>query len=191
MEERIQFEDIPGRIFLDTSVVNFILDYGEQIHEDASIPERLSERRQMDINALRWMWLTGQRASWQLVVSPYTLREIQNTKNPDRRAKLENWFWDLWGYWITIAEEYGESPQNGEFGDTWRQLVGSGYLDVLKDDADKRLVCHAVTYSCDCFCTRDWRTILKHKATLSSLGLQFLAPSEWWGLVKPYAALWY
>lgn len=31
----MHLQDIPGRAFLDTSVVNFMLDFGEQIHDGA------------------------------------------------------------------------------------------------------------------------------------------------------------
>ena len=30
--------DVPGRVFLDTCVVNFMLEFGEQIHDGADLP---------------------------------------------------------------------------------------------------------------------------------------------------------
>jgi hypothetical protein len=53
--------EIPGRVFLDTCVVNFMLDFGEQIHDGAPIPNVLP-RDASDIEALRKLFLVGQRA---------------------------------------------------------------------------------------------------------------------------------
>ena len=46
-------EELPGRIFLDTCVVNFILDCGEQIHDGALPPTGLGDRAVADIDASR------------------------------------------------------------------------------------------------------------------------------------------
>ena len=74
--------DIPGRVLLDMNVVNFILDWGEVIHDSGVIPADVSERDAQDILALRDIWLTGQRASWQLAVSPRTYEEVAATTDP-------------------------------------------------------------------------------------------------------------
>jgi hypothetical protein len=69
-------------------------------------------------------------------------------------------------------------------------LLSSGILDVLPDAADRVLICDAVVYNCDAFCTRDWRTILKHRDLLKDLPLKILTPAEWWSEIKPWAAIW-
>ena len=51
--------DIPGRVLLDTNIVNFILDWGEAIHDGGEIPAHVSDRDAEDIVALRDIWLTG------------------------------------------------------------------------------------------------------------------------------------
>ena len=40
----MNLRDVPGRIFLDTCVVNFVLDYGEQIHDGTPAPADAGER---------------------------------------------------------------------------------------------------------------------------------------------------
>ena len=40
----MRVEDLPGRVFLDTSVVNFILDHGAQIHDGVASRPNSSER---------------------------------------------------------------------------------------------------------------------------------------------------
>ena len=90
---------LPGRIFLDTCVVNFMLDYGEQIHDGTPATVDAGERVVRDIEALHNIWLVGQRATWQLAISPHTYQEIAATHDARRRHRLQTWFADLWQYW--------------------------------------------------------------------------------------------
>jgi hypothetical protein len=73
---------IPRRVFLDTSVVNLALDYGGQIHNGEEIPEGIPHRVREDIDALIGIFATGQRAFWQMAISPQTYREVTNTSDP-------------------------------------------------------------------------------------------------------------
>ena len=69
-------------------------------------------------------------------------------------------------------------------------ILASGILDVLPDIADRVLICDAVVYNCDAFCTRDWRTIIRHRDSLKDLPLKIITPDEWWSEIKPWAAVW-
>lgn len=64
--------------------------------------------------------------------------------------------------------------------------LASGALDVLPDFADRVLVCDAIAYRCDLFCTQDWSTILKHRESLQGIGLEVVTPSEWWRRTQPF-----
>jgi hypothetical protein len=182
--------DIPGRIFLDTSVVNFILDYGEQIHDGMLIPGNLSDRIVSDINAFYNIFLTGQRAMWQLAVSSHTYEEVIKTPDPKRLHYLENWFFEIWHYWCSIIEDSNDLPSVREIQARRVELLASGVLEILPDLEDRILLCDAILYQCDCFCTRDWRTILKYRYKLNTLPIHILNPSELWARIKPHAALW-
>lgn len=63
---------LPRRVFLDTNVVNFILDHGASIFEGESPREGLSLRDIADLHALHLIFLTGQRAHWEIAVLPLT-----------------------------------------------------------------------------------------------------------------------
>ena len=186
----MNLRDVPGRIFLDTCVVNFVLDYGEQIHDGTPAPADAGERVVRDIEALRNIWLVGQRAAWQLAISPHTYQEIAATLDPPRRHQLEPWFADLWQYWLNIIHENDDLPSFVEAEDTRVGVLTSGRLDVLPDIADRVLLCDAIVYRCELFCTRDWRTILKHRDDLKGLPLGIVTPAEWWMKIQPYAQLW-
>ena len=181
---------IPGRAFLDTSVVNFIFDYGEQIHDGMQPLNGLPKHDKDDINALYNIFFTGKRASWQLAISPFTYHEVIKTRNPSRRNNLEKWIFEIWEYWREIISHNDDLPSFIEAEDLRIRILGSAILDTLPDFNDRVLIVDALVYRCDCFCTRDRKTILKHRESLNDLGLPIVSPSEWWGMIKPYASLW-
>ncbi|HEC78698.1 MAG TPA: hypothetical protein ENI34_06100 [candidate division WOR-3 bacterium] len=186
----MKFEEIPGRVFLDTSSLNFILEYGEHIFDGMSSPTTLSKRIINDIEAFYNIFLTGKRASWQLAISPFTYKEIIETQDATKKYYLENWFMDVWHCWLNILDQNDDLPSFLEAEHARIKLLSSGILNILPDIEDRILICDAVVYRCDCFCTRDWRTILKYRDYLKSLPIKILTPSEWWDLIKSYAGLW-
>ncbi len=177
-----------GRVLLDTNIVNFILDWGEAIHDGGEIPAHVPDRDVEDILALREIWLTGQRASWQLAVSPRTYDEIAETTNQVRRTALEGWFGELWLYWRAFFDQYQLSESNADL--LARQLVPSKILAVLPDYSDRELLAHAIAYDCDAMCTRDRRTILRHRDKLARVPVRILTPTEWWAAISNHAGLW-
>jgi hypothetical protein len=186
----MKIEEIPGRAFLDTSSLNFILEYGEYIF-DAVVPsETLSRRTIADINAFYNIFLTGQRATWQLAISPFTYKEVISTQDVSKKYYLEKWFMDVWHYWLNIIKQNNDLPSFIEAEHIKIELLSLGDLDILPDIEDRILICDAVVYKCDCFCTRDYRTILKYRAEMTSLPIKIITPSEWWNLIKQFANLW-
>jgi hypothetical protein len=186
----MDLKDIPGRVFLDTCVVNFILDHGEEVHEGVAPLADAGERVVRDIEALYNIFFVGQRAMWQLAISPHTYQEIAGTQDPHRRYHLESWFGELWQYWRDIIHETDDLPTFIEAEDARVGVLASGVLDALPDLADRVLLCDAVVYRCELFCTRDWSTILKHRSELKELPLEIVTPAEWWQKIQPYARLW-
>ena len=182
--------DIPGRAFLDTCVVNFILDHGEEIHDGAAPAEGTEKRIVQDIKALYNIFLTGQRASWQLAMSPHTYQEIEGTQDGYRRYQLERWFEDIWQYWRDIVRAGDDLPTFMEAEEMRIRFLGSGLLDVLPDLVDRVLLCDAIVYNCELFCTLDWSTILRHRSGLKELPLDIVTPTEWWSRLEPHVRLW-
>lgn len=186
----MKLEEIPGRAFLDTSTLNFILEHGEYIFDGVNPPSSLGKRMIQDIDALYNVFFTGKRASWQLAISPFSYKEVISTADRAKRYYLENWFMEVWHYWLGILEHANDLPSFIEAEHTRIKLLSSGILDVLPDIEDRILICDAIVYNCDCFCTRDWKTILKYRSQLASLPIRILTPIEWWKLIEPFAGLW-
>jgi hypothetical protein len=179
---------IPGRVFLDTCVVNFMLDYGEQIHNGGDLPS-IGSREAGDIEALRHVMLVGQRAMWQLAISPYTYSEIVRTQDEHRLRQLDLWFQELWQYWRSTVEQNNDLPTFIEAEEIRVRTLASGYLAILPDVADRVLMCDALVYRCDLFCTRDWGTILKYRSELKGLPIEIVTPTDWWARIRSHAAL--
>ena len=70
------------------------------------------------------------------------------------------------------------------------RTLASGFLALLPDVADRVLICDALVYRCDLFCTKDWGTILKYRTELEGLPIEIVTPTEWWEKIRPHAALW-
>ena len=159
-----------------------MLDYGEQIHEGAPIPENASFRVARDIDALRGIWLTGQRASWHITLSVATVAEIERTGDAGRLYQLLNWAFEISTY----------SDECRALAPVRRDRLHSSHIDTigwLPDSGDRQLLKEALQLGCDAFCTRDWKTILRQREHLDSLPLSIIAPHEWWELILPYAPL--
>ena len=184
-------ENIPGRVFLDTSVVNFWMDYGQQISEGSDPPLGLPQSDAKDIEGLHGIYMTGQRATWQLAISPHTYQEVLNTNEPNQRFYIENWFLEIWAYWQKIIQDNDDLPAFVDAEAQRVRILSSGILEVLPDLADRILLLDAIVYKCDLFCTRDRKTIVRHREQLSVLGMPIVTPAEWWKTIQPYAALWW
>ena len=184
------FETIPRRVFLDTCIVNLTLDYGPQIHEGEPLPDDVDPRLSADVESLGGIFATGQRAFWQFAISPHTYHEIVATREPTRCYELQRWFFEVWGYWREFFHNAPDLAAFSEAEETRIELISSGVLDILPDLGDRVLICDAVVYHCDAFCTRDWRTVLKHRDQLREIPLRIITPTEWWAQIQPWATTW-
>jgi hypothetical protein len=187
-KSRSSYIKIPGRVLFDTNLVNVSLDFGDFICDGAALPDNIPSPLFDDLMALEAIFSRGKRAAWQLAISPITYGETANTRDDVRRRDLLGWFNELWLYWREIFERDGLSDA---FADSLINLfVQSGDLSVLPDIADRCLIAHAIAYNCDAFCTRDHKTILRHRQKLENLPIRFLSPCEWWREIRPYEGLW-
>jgi hypothetical protein len=180
--------DIPKRVFLDTNVVNFILDHGSAIFEGTPIKVGVGPIEYDDIAALQEIFFTGQRAAWQIVVSDRTLAEIGATQNSHRRIGLLQWFHELNAYSITSVGD-DQDALKWHATDFARRAAQSSFFDPLPDLPDRELICHAVAYGCDAFCTQDRRSILRHRHRLGAIPLALITPLGWRETIRDWSAL--
>lgn len=125
-----------------------------------------------------------------MAVSPLTYEEVSQTADAQKRQHLGSWFVEIWEYWREILRNTENLPSFIEADDARVHYLLSGILDVLPDVADRVLICDAIAYQCDAFCTRDWGSLLKHREALEAIPLRILAPHEWWDMLRAWSALW-
>jgi hypothetical protein len=175
------YESIPGRIFLDTNVVNLLVSYPEQVFEQQFLPPLVDHTLAEDIEALMHIFHVGSRANWSVVVSHKTLDEIDGTPDQSRRDLLRD-------YAVELIDPDDEA--NAYATSVGRRLLDAPFTDALPDKADRELIGNAVGLNCDVFCTRDRRTIVRRRESLRLLPIRVMTPREWWKHVRPWAALY-
>jgi hypothetical protein len=174
------YDAVPCRIFLDTNVVNLLVDYSEQVFEHEPIPETADATLAEDIEALMHVFHVGRRANWSVMASRKTLDEIGNTPDPARRDRLRDFAIEL------ISPEDEANAYASVVG---RRMIDAPFTDGLPDRADRELIGNAIGLECDVFCTLDRRTIIRKRGFLRQLPIRTLTPLEWWRHVRPWAGL--
>jgi len=176
------FWRIPSRVFLDTCVVNLMLDFAGQLHDGENIPADLSPEKAREVEGLCGICDTGARASWQFTISKRTWGELSATPCDARRRRLLSWFAELWHYQSDFSRPI---PLSRSYLSELRAK-----LRVLPDPPDRNLILDAVRDRCSAFCTVDRRTILRHRSQLQALPIRILTPSEWWAEIRVWAPIW-
>jgi predicted nucleic acid-binding protein len=179
--ESYPFEKIPGRVFLDTNIVNALVKYAGCVFEQEPIPDSLPTTMAHDIEALMHIFQVGARANWDLVASLKTLDEIAQTPSETLRATLSD-------YAIEIVENLNQATASAY--DLGRRVVGCDFFNALPDGNDRELLAHAIGLNCDAFCTADRSTIVRKRESLPKIAIRIVTPVEWWRHIKPWAGLW-
>lgn len=174
------YEAVPGRIFLDTNVVNLLVNYSDQIFEQHPPPEMNDLTLAEDLEALMHVFYVGRRANWSVMASRKTLDEIGNTPDTEHRDRLREFAVEL----ISPEEE-----ANAYASVVGRRMIDAPFTQWLPDKADRELIGNAIGLECDVFCTRDRRTIIRKRDRLRQLPIRVLTPLEWWRQVRPWAGL--
>jgi hypothetical protein len=185
------FEDLPRRLFLDSSALQNLETYGECIYDGGDIGEHHRIRSVPDgvgeIEALRKIMLVGQRGCFELVLSNNSFLEVEASG----RVSYLGWAHEVHQYWQDLLSNYayrGVAPFSGQ----GKTLAGKletprfGYLS----NKDRFLIRDAVLLECDAFITMDKRLARNGRHIEKELRLKVLSPSGYWSLLAPWAALY-
>ena len=172
---RCSFDELPRRLFLDSSTLQRLESYGEYIYDGGSIEEH--DRIWTipygfdNIEALRQIMLVGLRACFELVLSTSSFREVEDSG----RVSYLTWAYEVLGYWHGLLrnyKEHGVAPFSGR-GEKLAQKLRTpafGYLSTK----DALLVRDALLLECDAFITMD-RKLAKNRGHLEKeVGLKLL-----------------
>lgn len=194
-----EFSDLPGRLLLDTNVLNVVYDEGAFIFDNVQPVNNLCCSQLTELEALRCIFAVNQRAKFQLVVSPVTVLEILNEQNIQSiQAKLF-WTYDMLNHWLVMLDQINDrAVEGGSYRHRFKlnqnlQAIEEQLMKISslrRDPLDRLLMLHYKMGNCDAFVTLDRKTIWRHRKQLNDLGITVILPSEYWEMLKPWAGIW-
>lgn len=180
------FATLPRRIFLDSCTAQTLGQYGGFIYEWEPLSPSDKMHRVTDgianLEALRDIFLVNERALFEWIVSPGSLREAFDKRDPVH----SQWLWDIADHSAVCLETAGPTEESVALASRLDE-PRFGYLSIK----DKRLVVDAITLRCDAFLTMERRLPRNAAHMERELALRILTPVSHWEMLRPWAALWH
>jgi hypothetical protein len=173
---------LPRRIYLDTSTLQKLYDFGGEIFEGepfepigrAALVQGLTD----EIDALQMIFMVNERAMFEFVVTEASLREVVNRTRPG----YTQWVYDVLDTWL-IQSEGEERPTPGTTFEDRR----FGMISVK----DRRLLQEALDWRCDAFMTMERRLPTAATFIERHTGLRVMRPTTYCDLLSRFARLYY
>lgn len=173
---------LPRRIYLDTSTLQKLHDFGGEIFEGEPFePVGRAARVQGladEIDALRMIFMVNERAMFEFVVTEASLREVVNRTRPG----YTQWVFDVLDTWLIQSDGEAWPTPGTTFED--RRL---GMISVK----DRRLLHEALDWRCDAFMTMERRLPTVAAFIERHTGLRVMRPKTYWDLLSRFARLYY
>ena len=181
------FNALPQRIFLDSSTLQALQDYGELIYENIEPPpgDRVYAipGGYEELDALRAVFFVNRRALFEFALSKNSFEEVAAKGD---QAYLQ-WAYDVLDHWEACLAAYRGSPFSGE-GEATPSCLNDppfGYLSAK----DRLLLQDALVLECDAFLTIDRKLVKNAKHLLARTGIEVLLLSKFWEILQPWARL--
>lgn len=178
------FEDIPRRIFLDSSALQTLQDYGGFLFENETLavtaPIHRDPKGVAKLDALRLIMQIAERAPFEFALSRNSFVEVQ-AKGDSRYLQ---WAYDVLDHWLVCLEESGE-PRGNRAALMAIDSSSCGYLG----EGDRALLMDAITMECDTFLTMENKLPKNTEHIERTLGIRVVSPIEIWEFLQPWAAL--
>ena len=178
------FEEVPRRIFLDSSALQTLQTYGGFLYENEPLPLGNCIRRDPQgvakLDALRIIMQVAERAPFEFALSSNSFAEVHQRGD----ARYLRWAYDVLDHWLACLEA-SEQPQGdpqalAAIDSTSYDYLGSGDRALLKD---------ALARECDAFLTMENKLPKCSEHIHKTLGIRVLSPVGMWEILRPWAAL--
>jgi hypothetical protein len=169
---------VPARVFLDTSILQTLLRYGEQVYECVSLREedRLHQMPQgpEHLRALGRFMRLAERGSFQFMISEGSLDEVAAAADPT----FLQWAYDVLGH---TEVGLSEDPPRAEVAQRSVEVdhPSFGYLGR----GDRRLISEALALDSDTFLTMERRLTQNGSHLWQRLGIWVTQPIPLWDAV--------
>ncbi len=177
-------EDVPRRIFLDSSALQALQVYGGFLYENEELcpTDRIHRdpRGFMKLEALRSVMLIAERAHFEFALSDNSFAEVERRGDPG----YLRWAYDVLMHWLVCLEE----SHVGERDTLAIAAVDSGSYGYL-GAGDRALLRDALYLGCDSFLTMENRLPKNADHLQKTLGIRVMSPIEMWKVLRPWAAL--
>ncbi len=175
------WDRLPRRVYLDTSTLQTIHDYGEHIFEGD--PLSLSEHAQRVVGLSDEIWALAAilelnvRGAFQYTVTAAALAEVSKRGVVD----YTRWVSEVADLWIELSAAdapptFGSELQDRRFG-----MISAKDNVLLQEALDCR---------CQAFITMERRLATAATFVERHTDLKILRPTEYWELLRPWAALY-
>lgn len=174
------WQTLPRRIYLDSSTLQTIYDYGGVIWEGEPFEPTARAARVAglveELDALHNIFMVNERARFEFAVTESSIREVAARND---RGYLQ-WVHDVLDTWLIQSE--GEEPVLTSVFDDHK----FGNISVK----DRRLLQDAVNVGCDAFLTMERRLPTAADFIERATGLRVMRPTSYWVLLARFAALY-
>jgi hypothetical protein len=176
--------EFPQRIFLDSSVLQTMLRYGEFLYDGGLIEPHDRIHRDPNglakLEALQAIMEVGRRASFQFALSKNSFSEVTHAA----RSSYLSWAYDVLDHWNACLEESDPPIPNDEA----LRMLDSGQVGYL-GNGDRALIRDAILFECDTFLTMENKLPKNRPHLRKCLGLWVETPEMVWSRVQPWAGL--
>lgn len=180
------FESLPRRIFLDSCTAQTLRDYGGYIYEGEPVAETDRIWQVPDgmanLEALRNIFLVGERAMFEWIVSPGSLAEAEAKRDSGHMQ----WLRDIADHSAICLGAGGPTAESEALASRLDE-PRFGYLS----EKDRLLVRDAVLLRCEAFLTVERRLPRNAEHMRREIGIEILTPVSHWTMLQPWAALWW
>ena len=179
-----RFEDIPHRIFVDSSALQTLQDYGGYLYENEPLavtdPIHRDPKGVAKLQALRLIMQIAERAPFEFALSGNSFAEVY-AKGDSRYLR---WAYDVLDHWLACLEESGEIRGKPEV----LASIDSGSYSYL-GEGDRALLRDAIALACDTFLTMENKLPKNAGHIERTLGLRVVSPIEMWDYLEPWAGM--